>query len=92
MCRENLEGFWNFAWRPRPPSLLPPEKERDIVKNLKTYAKRYEEDDELLLAAAGSEQLQRRTQLRVQFEEWHKSKAEWVQVQEQHKTEVCSLD
>jgi hypothetical protein len=41
VCRESLENFWNFAWRPRPPSQLPPEKERELTKNLRTYAKRY---------------------------------------------------
>lgn len=46
------------------------------------YAKRYEEDDELLLAAAGSEQLQRRTQLRTLWEEWHQSKADWIRMQD----------
>jgi hypothetical protein len=45
-----LESFWNFSWRPRPPSMLPSEKEKAIVKTLKAYAKRFEEEDELLLA------------------------------------------
>lgn len=54
------------------------------MKNLKVYAKKYEEDDELLLAAAGSEQLQRRTQLRTQWEEWHQSKSDWIQTQEEN--------
>lgn len=89
--RENLEGLWNFSWRPRPPSFLPPAKERDIVKNLKAYAKRYEDDDELLLAAAGSEQLERRTQLRKLWEEWMSGKDAWLQRQNQHLARVRSL-
>lgn len=79
-----MEGFWNFAWRPRPPSLLPAEKEREIVKHLKVFARKYEEDDELLLAAAGSEQLQRRKQLRMQWEDWHNSRGQWIQMQNDH--------
>lgn len=90
-CREHLEGFWNFGWRPRPPSLLPAEKEREIVKNLKTFARKYEADDELLLAAAGSEQLQKRKQLRMDWEEWHATKADWILMQADHCTKVCSL-
>jgi hypothetical protein len=31
------------------PSLLPPEKEAEIMKNLKHYSKRYDEEDEQLL-------------------------------------------
>jgi translation initiation factor 3 subunit B len=87
-CRESLENFWNFAWRPRPPSQLPAEKEREIVKNLRGYAKRYEEEDELLMAAAGSEQLQRRQQLRLQWEAWSAGKEEWRAAQASH---MCSV-
>lgn len=44
------DRFFQLCWRPRPPSLLPEEKQRDITKNLRRYSKRYEEEDEALLA------------------------------------------
>ncbi|KAL3537154.1 hypothetical protein ACH5RR_000520 [Cinchona calisaya] len=34
------DHFFQFSWRPRPPSLLSPEKEEEISKNLKKYSKR----------------------------------------------------
>jgi hypothetical protein len=43
------DKLFQFSWRPRPPSLLPAEKEAEIVKNLKAYAKRYDEEDEALI-------------------------------------------
>lgn len=43
------ERLFQFAWRPRLPSLLSAEKEAEIVKNLRTYTKRYDEEDEALL-------------------------------------------
>lgn len=43
------DRLFQLAWRPRLPSLLPPEKEAEIAKNLKSFAKRYEEEDEALL-------------------------------------------
>lgn len=58
---------------------------------MKSYAKRYEEDDELLLAAAGSEQLERRAHLRKVWEEWISSKEAWLQCQERHLIQVRPL-
>ncbi len=37
------------------PSLLPPEKEAEIAKNLKAYSKRYDEEDEALLMQVGAQ-------------------------------------
>ncbi|KAG0491991.1 hypothetical protein HPP92_005389 [Vanilla planifolia] len=39
-------GLQQFQWRPRPSSLLSPEKEEEIVKNLKEYRKKYEAEDQ----------------------------------------------
>lgn len=44
------DRFFQLNWRPRPPSLLSEEKQKEIVKNLRKYSKRYEEEDEALLA------------------------------------------
>ncbi len=40
------------------PSLLPPEKEAEIARNLKTYSKKYDEEDEALLMQADADVLQ----------------------------------
>lgn len=40
------------------PSLLPPDKEAEIVKNLKVYGKRYEEEDEAITMQADADVLQ----------------------------------
>lgn len=44
------DRFFQLNWRPRPPSLLSEEKQKEIVKSLRKYSKRYEEEDEALLA------------------------------------------
>lgn len=46
------EKLWNIEWRPHPPSILPPEKERDIRKNLKQYSKKYDLIDDQAKEAA----------------------------------------
>merc|ERR1712032_557263 len=43
------DQFYDFQWRPRPPSLLSPEKEAEIRANLKDYAARYQTEDDGLL-------------------------------------------
>lgn len=55
-CPRSLQRdkLYQFSWRPRMPSLLPPEKEAEIAKNLKAYSKRYDEEDEALLMQVGA--------------------------------------
>lgn len=43
------DQFYDFQWRPRPPSLLSAEKEAEIRKNLKNYAAKYKEEDDGLI-------------------------------------------
>ena len=64
-------------WRPRPLIQLPVQTERDIIKNLKSYAKKYDEQDEQLLAAADTEQMRVRQQKRVEWDAFGQSKQAW---------------
>ena len=50
VCRMPRERFFQFSWRPRPPTLLEPGQEEDISKNLKKYSQKYEQEDQALLA------------------------------------------
>ncbi|KAJ0817314.1 putative eukaryotic translation initiation factor 3 subunit B [Helianthus annuus] len=42
-----------FSWRPRPPSLLCPEKEEETLKNLKKYSGKYEIEDQDISVLTG---------------------------------------
>merc|ERR1712113_47600 len=42
------DGLEMFKWRPRPESLLKPEHERQILKELKQFTKNYEEKDKII--------------------------------------------
>ncbi|EPR58434.1 putative eukaryotic translation initiation factor [Toxoplasma gondii TgCatPRC2] len=42
------DQFYQFLWRPHPPSLLKKEKIEEIKKKMKDYSKRYEAEDEKL--------------------------------------------
>ena len=79
------ERFYQLSWRPRPPTLLSEEQEKDVQRNLKKYSKRYDEEDEALLASADAELLAERSRLAAKWREWLETKKAWVEEQEQVK-------
>jgi translation initiation factor 3 subunit B len=72
-----------FQWRPRPPSLLTPEKVDDIAKNLKKYSKIYEQEDQDVHLQVGEEERKRRKQLQDEWEGWV---AKWKQLHEEERS------
>lgn len=82
LYKVSKDRFFQFAWRPRPPCLLSKEKQKEISRNLKKYSKRFDEEDEKLLAAVDSEYLAERERLLTEWKKWQESKAAWVR--EQH--------
>jgi translation initiation factor 3 subunit B len=42
LYESSKDRLFQLSWRPRLPSLLPPEREAEIAKNLKTYTKRWD--------------------------------------------------
>ena len=73
--------LYQFAWRPRPACLLSADRQREIAKNLKQYSKRYDEEDEAVLAAADSELVAERTRLVAAWRDWRATKDAWVAAQ-----------
>ncbi|XP_037715892.1 eukaryotic translation initiation factor 3 subunit B [Drosophila subpulchrella] len=77
--RTILKNFVQFLWRPRPPTLLGEEKQKEIKKNLKKYYAAFEQKDRLRLTRASKELLEKRSQLRETFMEYRNKRiAEWV--------------
>jgi translation initiation factor 3 subunit B len=60
-------------------SLLPAEKEAEIVKNLKTYSKKYDEEDEALLMQADADVLQERQKMVDEWNAWVARNEEYVE-------------
>lgn len=77
------DRFFQFQWRPRPPSLLSEEKLREIAKGLKKYSKRYDEEDEAMLMQADTEFLAEREKLMADWRAWHESRKAWAEQQRQ---------
>lgn len=85
MYKVSKERMFQFAWRPRPPTLLSADKQKEVAKNLKQYSKRYDEEDEAILAAADSEAVAERNRLMSEWRAWRDSKDAWVREQEEGK-------
>lgn len=74
-------GF-QFALRPRPPSLLSEQKEKEVKKNLRPYVERYEEEDKEVLDLLSRQEMEKR---RVMEEEWEMWINKWKQLHEEEK-------
>ncbi|KAK8445414.1 hypothetical protein SEVIR_9G321100v4 [Setaria viridis] len=82
LYKVSKDHFYQFIWRPRPPSLLTPEKEEEISKNLKKYSKKYEQEDQDAFNQLSEQERKRRTQLQ---EEWDSWVAKWKQIHEEER-------
>ncbi|TKY74837.1 Eukaryotic translation initiation factor 3 subunit B [Spatholobus suberectus] len=74
------DHFFQFLWRPRPPSFLSPEKEEEIAKNLKKYSKKYEAEDQDVSLLLSEQEREKRRMLK---EEWDKWVNEWKRMHEE---------
>lgn len=76
--RNNVEGFCNFLWRPRPPSLLSTEQQKEIRKNLKKYSAQFESKDKMRMTKASKVSAVEKyyvvplVNLIKKFKNWHK--------------------
>jgi translation initiation factor 3 subunit B len=68
------DRFFQFCWRPRPPCLLSAEQEKAIAGNLRTYSKRYDEQDALLMTANDAGETARRADLQQDWADWLRAK------------------
>ncbi|GKU99920.1 hypothetical protein SLEP1_g12697 [Rubroshorea leprosula] len=82
------DHFFQFLWRPRPPSFLTPEKEEEISKNLKKYSKKYELEDQDVSMLLSEQEREKRRMLK---EEWDKWISDWKRSHEEEKLERQKL-
>lgn len=68
LTKQTVPVFKQLLWRPRPPSLLTEEKQKNIRKNLKEYSRQFDEEDAAQTKAVSREVLERRIGL---WKEWN---------------------
>lgn len=81
MKRVYLDNFCQFLWRPRPPTLLSVEKQKEIKKSLKKYSSQFESKDRMRLTKASKELIEKRQKMMHEFEEHRKKRLQqWEQL------------
>ncbi|KAJ2770203.1 Translation initiation factor 3 subunit b [Coemansia nantahalensis] len=73
-----VDDLWQFVWRPRPESLLTEEHRREVRRDLKAYAKEFDELDERRLHAADAELMSQRRRLVSEWESWRQQVGEFL--------------
>lgn len=74
--RVNVEKFGLLLWRPRPPSLLNEEKQKEIKKNLKRFYAQFESKDRMRQSKASKELIEKRASL---MDKWTRYREERLQ-------------
>nr|XP_018624719.1 eukaryotic translation initiation factor 3 subunit B isoform X1 [Nicotiana tomentosiformis] len=82
------DHFFQYLWRPRPPSFLSKEKEEEIAKNLKRYSKKYEAEDQDVSLQLSEQDREKRKKLKEEWEAWIN---EWKRLHEEEKMERQKL-
>lgn len=70
---EMIEEFKQWAWRPRPPSLLTKEEQKQIRKNLREYSRIFEQEDAERISSADVAVVEARRRLLQQWYAWRQS-------------------
>ncbi|KAK9479963.1 hypothetical protein V1514DRAFT_366395 [Lipomyces japonicus] len=69
---EHIERFKQFLWRPRPPTLLSKQQQREIKKNLREYSKIFEQEDLAEESEASKELIAQRLRALEEWRAWRK--------------------
>uniref|UniRef100_A0A1I7ZVC5 Eukaryotic translation initiation factor 3 subunit B n=1 Tax=Steinernema glaseri TaxID=37863 RepID=A0A1I7ZVC5_9BILA len=69
LLRKNAERLSQFHWRPRPPVKLSDAKIKEIRKNMKTTAQKFEEEDKRERGKASKEVVEKRRKVMEEFNE-----------------------
>jgi len=85
---QRADKFFQLLWRPRPPSLLTDAQEKEVRKNLRDYAKKYEIEDAAIRAGQMGEQLKDRQAKSNAFEEWVRTKEEEYKAERQGRIDL----
>ena len=73
---EHIEKFKQLLWRPRPPTLLSREEQKQIRKNLREYSKDFDEEDKYAVDIANSAIVEQRKRLLNEWLAWREREQE----------------
>ncbi|GAD93943.1 hypothetical protein ATEG_04888 [Paecilomyces variotii No. 5] len=64
------EKFKQFVWRPRPPTLLSKEEQKQVRKNLREYSREFDEEDKYAVDIANTEIVEKRKRVLNEWTAW----------------------
>lgn len=74
--KHSVDRFCQLLWRPRPPTLLSPEKIKEIKKNLKKYSTEFDAKDKQMMSRVSKEILEKRKRMLSEFKDFRDRKAQ----------------
>jgi len=74
--KQPLEKFCQLQWRPRPPSLITETKVKEIKKNFKTWAQKFETEDSMRKMTASKDLVEKRRKMMAEYRDYREDKAE----------------
>ncbi|CEJ56701.1 Putative Eukaryotic translation initiation factor 3 subunit B [Penicillium brasilianum] len=75
------EKFKQFLWRPRPPTLLSKEEQKQVRKNLREYSKEFDEEDRYAVDIANTAVVEQRKRVLSEWLAWLRREKE-IQAEE----------
>jgi translation initiation factor 3 subunit B len=79
LAEHSVEKFKQLLWRPRPPSLLSKEEQKQIRKNLREYSREFDEEDKYAVDIANTAIVEARKRLLNEWTAWLKREKEDVE-------------
>merc|ERR1712241_1607559 len=73
---EFVDKFCQLTWRPRPPTLLTREQQKEVKRNLKKYSDQFIAKDKMRLSKASKELVAKRQSMMEQYTAWRARKTE----------------
>lgn len=70
LLEEDADHFGCLIWRPRPECLLSKDQKKKIRKDLKSYSRKFDEDDAMEASEANRELIMRRRAALAEWREW----------------------
>ncbi|KAL1975463.1 hypothetical protein VTN31DRAFT_3855 [Thermomyces dupontii] len=70
LAEHPTEKFKQFLWRPRPPTFLSKEEQKQIRKNLREYSKEFEEEDRYAVDIANTAVVEKRKRVLNEWNAW----------------------
>jgi translation initiation factor 3 subunit B len=64
------DKFKQFIWRPRPPTLLSKEEQKQVRKNLREYSKEFDEEDKYAVDIANTAVVEKRKRVLSEWLAW----------------------